>query len=72
MKPRKGYVKAYKTEEGWKKEKRDCLVHGFFNWSDQIEAGPMAVVEFNDGTVQEIPVEDVVFTESYERWSIQN
>jgi len=35
MKPRKGYAKAYETEEGWKKEKRDCLVHGFFGWSDR-------------------------------------
>ncbi len=72
MKPRKGYTKVYKTEEGWKKEKRNCLIHGFFDWSDRDEACPVAVIELDDGTIQVVAAEDVVFTESYERWSIQN
>jgi len=65
MNSRKGYVKSYKTEIGWKKEKKDCLIHGFFDWSDGSEMGLVAVVEFDDGTVQELPSEDVVFTEKY-------
>jgi len=72
MKPRKGYVKAYKTEEGWKKEKRNCLIHGFFSWNDGYRAEPTAVVEFDDGTVRVVAAEDIVFTESHERWSILN
>ncbi len=72
MKPRKGYVKAYETEEGWKKEKKDCLIHGFFGWNDGYSAEPMAVVEFDNGTVQIVAAEDIVFTENHEKWSIQN
>ncbi len=71
MKPRKGYTKAYKTEEGWKKEKRNCLIHGFFDWSDRDEAGPVAVIELDNGTIQVVVAEDVVFTESHEKWSMQ-
>ena len=63
MKPRKGYVKDYKTEIEWPEDKRNCLIHGFFNWSDRDEAGPVAVIEFDDGTVQVVAAEDVVFTE---------
>jgi hypothetical protein len=55
---RKGYIK-----EG--NEKKDCLVHGFFEWSDGSMSGPMAVIEFANGTVMEVPSQDVVFTEKY-------
>lgn len=62
-KPRKGYTKAYETEKGWRKEKRSCLIHGFFDWSDRDEAGPVAVIEFDDGTVQVVGAENIVFAE---------
>jgi len=69
MKPRRGYTKAYKAGEGWKKEKRNCLIHGFFDWSDRDEAEPVAVVEFDNGIIQVVAAEDVVFTESHEKWA---
>ena len=68
MKLRKGYVPRYETSEGfYVKEKRDCIIHGIFQWAfGADDAGPLAVVEFENGSVQEIEPVDVVFTEKPE------
>jgi len=67
MKPRKGYVKSYVEYDptipfGTIKEKqRNCFIHGIFAGSDS--AGPMAVVEFEDGVLQESSLRNTVLTE---------
>ena len=67
MKLRKGYVTHHEVDNTYIKLSRCCIIHGFFQWADgDNDTGPLAVVEFEDGTVQEIPPTDVVFTEKLE------
>jgi len=67
MIPRKGYVTWSLLAGHSVTKRRSCLIHKFFTLADEDGSDGAAIVEFEDGSCQTILVENVVFTEKFEK-----